>query len=326
MKSKIHEFNNSKITFMSKNILLLLGIAASHLAFAQDPASDDFERSTGLGSNWTNYFGGNDIGIVANSDLGILNSPTRFGIEAWTGSTFSADQYSQAVISPDKIDSMLTQVFVRRRTSDAARYGFHWGNDNTPAEWAIKYDGVPTAQTRILASMLSPIPPAPGDTLRIEVRTDTATGYPVIKGFHNGNLLLTAIDSDAVAIQNGAPGMAFRFRINFPAVYPAKAFEEWNGGSLLSNPSSITENSFANAGVTIYPNPVSSSSVVRIDSELLQQSPVLRIYNLTGKEIKNLKIVNEKTPLIISNFSKGMYFYQLNLLNGKTINGKLMVQ
>lgn len=310
-----------------KNILLLLIIAIGHWAYAQDPAFDNFERNTGIGSNWTNYFGGNNIGIVANSDLGILNSPTRFGIEAWTGSTFSADQYSEAVISPDKIDSMLTQIFVRRRTSDAARYGFHWGNDNTIAEWAIKYDGVPTAQTRNLASMLSPTPPAPGDTMRIEVQTDTATGYPVIKGFHNGTLLLTAIDSDSVAIQNGAPGMAFRFRINFPAVYPAKAFEEWNGGSLLSNPSAITETSFANQNlVSVYPNPVSSPSLVWVNPELLQQSPVLRIYDLTGKQIKDMRIVNENTTLTTDCFSKGMYFYQLTLLNGKTINEKIVIE
>lgn len=144
----------NEITLWLLGIIIIIVCAVQ--SNAQDPAIDKFERSVGLGSNWTVYFGGSAITIIADSDIGISNSSTLFGIAAWTGSNFEANQYSEAIISSEKIDSMWAQVFVRRRTSDAARYAFHWSDRDgkIPGLWDIKYDGVPTPQTRILDSLL----------------------------------------------------------------------------------------------------------------------------------------------------------------------------
>ena len=280
------------------NLLLYIAFLTGS-ATAQDPASDDFERTSGIGSNLTIYFGGNDIDIIADSDLGITNSPTRFGIAAWTGSVFSADQYSEGVISPDKIDSMLTQVFVRRRTGDFARYGFHWGDDNTQPMWAIKYDGVPTPQTRVLDSLPDPTPPAPGDTLRIEVITDTLSGYPEIKGYHNGVLKISVIDSNAAAIMNGEPGLVYRFRINFTALWPSKAFEEWGGGSLPVTGTGIVEK--RNKSSNIYPNPTTGVFTIQ------GATGILEVYDLFGR----LVLTTTEPQTDMSRQPKGIYLVRV---------------
>lgn len=37
---------------------------------------DDFERTTGLGHNWTVYAGSGSVGIVNGSDIGLFNGPS----------------------------------------------------------------------------------------------------------------------------------------------------------------------------------------------------------------------------------------------------------
>jgi hypothetical protein len=69
-----------------------------------------------------------------------------------------------------------------------------------------------------------------GDVIRLEIQGMT------LKGFRNGNLLLTVTDT-AFSTSNpitttGAPGMAYRFTITYPSSYPQSVFEEWSGGNL----------------------------------------------------------------------------------------------
>ncbi|MBK6861626.1 MAG: T9SS type A sorting domain-containing protein [Saprospiraceae bacterium] len=295
----------NEITLWLLGIIIIIVCAVQ--SNAQDPAIDKFERSVGLGSNWTVYFGGSAITIIADSDIGISNSSTLFGIAAWTGSNFEANQYSEAIISSEKIDSMWAQVFVRRRTSDAARYAFHWSDRDgkIPGLWDIKYDGVPTPQTRILDSLFAP-PPAVGDTLRIEVRTDIITGYPEIKGYHNDKLVVSAIDSTRTKIMNGAPGMVFRFRVGFNPSYPSKVFEEWEGGSLKT----ITgiNNNATEHQITLFPNPVNNELKINFYS---QNDFEIEIFNTIGKiEIKN----RNQNTIDVSRLPSGFYF--LNLKQG----------
>src|SRR5881628_1726410 len=183
--------------------LLAIGEAGIPLLAAGAVAFDDFERHT-LGPNWRVLAGSGSIEILNQSDLGLVSGPARGGAIEWGADVFGTEEFSEAMISPDRIDSMLTQVFVRHRTSDNARYGFHW-NNGFGGRWEIKYDGVPTAQTRILASAIAP-EPQPGDRLRIEARGAR------ISGFHNGALILSADDTSPDAITTaGGVGVVFRF-------------------------------------------------------------------------------------------------------------------
>jgi hypothetical protein len=172
--------------------------------------SDDFERAT-LGSKWeVVYPTGADkaqVQILANSDLGMLKGNQAFFLIDWVGNTFSADQYCEATPAQDAPAGWAYMVYVRRRTSDGARYGFVYDNDPSQpnyGDWIFKYDGVPGPQTRVFASVKATTIPKLGDTLRVEI-----VGY-TLKGYLNGGLVLQATDTDATKIANGRPGLAAR--------------------------------------------------------------------------------------------------------------------
>jgi hypothetical protein len=190
---------------------------------AQDPARDDFERHL-LGSSWTPNAG---TGIVNNSDVG---SATGTSCAArWSGSQFGADQWSEAELSANIDPALLTQVFARWRAADGARYGFHWNGDPGNSRWEIKYDGVPSAQTRILARVDGP-GPQPGDSLRIEV---DGRNPVVIRGYHRGQLKLRAVDGEPQRItEPGMPGLVSRPRTGSSVTPPISVFESWSGGTL----------------------------------------------------------------------------------------------
>jgi hypothetical protein len=198
---------------------LLVGSAG-----AQDPAFDDFERHA-LGPSWIVLAG--PAAIVGDSDLGVIASGGC--AVAWSGSSFGADQWSETTLSNDVDPNMLMQVYVRRRSGDLARYAFHWNGDPGRDRWEIKYDGVPTAQTRILASAAGS-PPLPGDRLRIEAR---GTSPVVLRGFHNGELLLEADDGAPERIVvAGMTGVIARPKQGSTVTPPVAIFECWSGGTL----------------------------------------------------------------------------------------------
>jgi hypothetical protein len=172
------------------------------------------------------------VQIIDSSDLGMGPGPQGFFLVNWVGSTFAADQFCEAAIPLDVNTNWLHQVYVRWRQSDGARYGFHYNGDSGQpgfGSWEFKYDGVPSAQTRIIGSVpaVAVPPPGPGDTLRIEVE-----GYK-LRGYKNGTLVLTAVDADPSKIAGGRTGLAARWATgNISTSAQAKVWESWAGGSL----------------------------------------------------------------------------------------------
>jgi hypothetical protein len=237
---------------------------------------DDFERHL-LGPNWIVLAGAGSIGLVGQSDLGLVAGPARGGAVAWAANTFLLDEFSEAVISPDRADSMLLQVYVRLRAVDNARYGFHW-NNAFGGRWEIKYDGVPTPQTRILASAIAP-EPLPGDRIRIEARGATISGY------HNEVLVLTAEDTAPDAITEvGELGVVFRFTTTAPAVYPSAVVEDWMGGDLPAA-SVDPEPGVAAPLLAMYPNPGAESVRLTLAPELDWRRCVLSVYDARGRAV-----------------------------------------
>lgn len=200
---------------------------------AQSTAFDDFERSA-LGPDWLISFpaSGNQVQIIGNSDLGMVAGPQGFFLANWAGTPFGPDQFCEAVIPLDVAPNWAHQVYVRRRSSDAARYGFGFDNDSTQTQyykkWYFKYDGVPGPQTRMFGvADKGSQAPGPGDTLRVEI-----IGY-TLYGYWNGRLMSTATDTASNRIANGVPGLAARLANGNQAITQSvKVWEMWRGGTL----------------------------------------------------------------------------------------------
>lgn len=205
-------------------LICAAGLSLMGMQAGPDPASDTFERAS-LGSNWTVWLGSG--GIVGGSDLGMTAASGMVGV--YWNTVFAADQFCETVISEGVAPNMLRQVYVRRRASDGARYGFHW-NVTDGGRWEIKYDGVPSSQTRYVSLAPNPLGPAPGDTLRLEVRGEP----PTLKGFHNGVEVISGVDTDSNRIAGGPVGMAYRLDVSSGTTYPTPVFESWRGGSLVA--------------------------------------------------------------------------------------------
>jgi hypothetical protein len=185
--------------------------------------TDDFERAQ-LGANWVQVLGGSNAGIVAGKDFGALSA--GFMSVDWAAGQFPLDQFSEIVIANGRDPNLMVQVHVRRQSGSLARYGLHFNLEKTPPVWEIKYDGVPTAQTRILVSLVASGPVA-GDVIRIEARGRQ------ISGWRNGQPLLSATDNDATAIlATGGTGITSRMATGTTTTYPAPIAASWKGGPL----------------------------------------------------------------------------------------------
>lgn len=185
-------------------------------------ASDDFERAQ-LGPSWNTAFG-SAAGIIGGKDFGAL-SPGPVSVD-WVPAQFAADQYSEVVVASGKDPNMMVQPHVRRQSGTLARYGFHHNSEKSPQVWEIKYDGVPTADVRILASLASSAPVA-GDVIRIEARGREISGYL------NGQRILAATDNAPDAILGtGGTGITARLESGTSTTYPTAIAASWTGGSL----------------------------------------------------------------------------------------------
>ena len=212
----------------------------------QDPVFDDFERSK-LGRNWTVYNG--DMGISEGNLAGFSKSSPALlsrlglgwrglGVVAWSMNSLSPDQFSEAKIAAQKDPDVLLQVFVRRRSSDKQRYGFHWRPlEKGQGQWEIKLDGAVGAP--VVATARASGPPASGDTLRIEAIENT------LRGLHNGIEVISATHSTLT--EAGEPGMAWG--VSRIANFPAHVVDEWSGGSLRTRATFKTIR-FAENGLT----------------------------------------------------------------------------
>ncbi|NVO01933.1 MAG: T9SS type A sorting domain-containing protein [Bacteroidetes bacterium] len=77
--------------------------------------------------------------------------------------------------------------------------------------------------------------------------------------------------------------------------------------------------------IILFPNPFNTSTTLQLSKEL--QSGIISIYDVLGKEVKQLKDLNGKELIIQKeNLEGGMYFYRIEDKNGFVGNGKLLIQ
>ncbi len=82
----------------------------------------------------------------------------------------------------------------------------------------------------------------------------------------------------------------------------------------------------SNNPVTVYPNPFSDFTTVRIDSKLPLIETSIRVYDVIGKEVISIMNINKNTiDIQHGDLKDGMYFYKV-INNGIEIGaGKLII-
>jgi hypothetical protein len=77
--------------------------------------------------------------------------------------------------------------------------------------------------------------------------------------------------------------------------------------------------------VTLYPNPFSSSTTLRLSSDNFVHSELF-ITDLLGKQVKVLPVNEQEITINRDELESGVYFYSLKNENGKILNGKIIVE
>ena len=77
--------------------------------------------------------------------------------------------------------------------------------------------------------------------------------------------------------------------------------------------------------VNVYPNPASTLITIELPLPKCEIKTQLQLFDVTGKKVLTKQINTITTPIDISNYPKGMYFYQL-LGEKENYSGKLIIQ
>jgi hypothetical protein len=82
-----------------------------------------------------------------------------------------------------------------------------------------------------------------------------------------------------------------------------------------------------NGAVTVYPNPFSTSTNIQLNDASQINSYEMKIYNVAGEEVMNLKLTASLTTVSTSALASGMYFYKITDRSNTIIqSGKLISQ
>lgn len=86
----------------------------------------------------------------------------------------------------------------------------------------------------------------------------------------------------------------------------------------------VLELNNSNEIVTIFPNPISSSTLIMINELSKINNAELRIYNVLGAEVLNINVTKQLTVIETGNLISGIYFYKVINENKIIQSGKLI--
>lgn len=174
-------------------------------------SSDNFNRSSGpLGANWNEQLG--SVLEIASSEVhhGTANARAQ---AYWVGSTFGADQYSEALVRSSGASTNFYYVCVRcsSNTPSESAYLLRVNGSGSSATITKFIDAAGTNLLSIAETFST------GDTIRLEIRGSTITAKK------NGAVIGTTTDTDR---STGAPGIA---------IFGSGArLDNWEGGDLAA--------------------------------------------------------------------------------------------
>lgn len=74
---------------------------------------------------------------------------------------------------------------------------------------------------------------------------------------------------------------------------------------------------------SVYPNP--ATNLLTVDVSNIESNTVLKIYDIVGKEVKSIELINGKNQMDVSNLNSGIYFYTIFKDNKSIIETKKLV-
>ncbi|MCK6648848.1 MAG: T9SS type A sorting domain-containing protein [Bacteroidia bacterium] len=86
------------------------------------------------------------------------------------------------------------------------------------------------------------------------------------------------------------------------------------------------EEIYKNSNVSFFPNPMNQSAQIFIEPLLKLSNPTLKIYNVVGKELKEIPVKDNKAILYKEDLSSGIYFYSLYDSNTIISTNKFIIQ
>ena len=219
---------------------------------------------------------------------------------------------------------------------------------NTPASWAWTFTGAST--TSSTAQSPTSICYNTAGTYNVSListngggsNTKTKTGYIVVSALptaptitQSGNTLTS---STALSYQwklNGAAisgATSISYNATVSGIYTVVIMNA-GGCSATSSALNVTTtgiDAFADGenGVTIYPNPFSTSAIIKIQPGKAVHSSEMNfiLYDLIGNEVIRINNMNEETPLFRNQLSDGLYLYKVFYKNQLIGKGKVIVQ
>jgi len=84
-----------------------------------------------------------------------------------------------------------------------------------------------------------------------------------------------------------------------------------------------------NGNVSVYPNPFSTSATLAVNSPLIngaQEDVVFILYDVYGREMKNLKLEKQNTKLERKNIANGIYLYKITSDKEIIASGKVVIE
>ncbi len=106
-------------------------------------------------------------------------------------------------------------------------------------------------------------------------------------------------------------------------VYFKKGDDIW--GTPLTLPLGISESSFDNFEVLVYPNPAGENVILEISQIISNNNYSLFVFNVLGEQVYSLDKLGEVNSIDVSNWNSGIYFYKISDKKGFCKQGKFFV-
>jgi len=159
-----------------------------------------------------------------------------------------------------------------------------------------------------------------GESQEIKVGLNDVTGDPKFTNPDGNNFMLLA-NSPAI----GAANPAFYAATDFAGISRPQGLNADIGAfEYIDLTGSINYKS--NFSASVYPNPVGTRLTINIPKTSLFKNAEMRIYDMSGKEVKYISIKSEVTFADRGELKNGMYFYCIISNNEIIGDGKLVVQ